>query len=898
MERKIFLEKNRSKFSVNKPNKMGVDLDTKSKLMQNSGIMGNFSLFEQYNAERDACDKFRMIFVVNPVCSNVLFNTQTEIVQNEGSDSPVVIDGIGYSKENIRKADGTAGNSIVNSQRVTRLQAIKDTEYSHPQNGGFVYHCGLDIFNNHMLRATEFFHVNKINPENKYNAGEPRSEEVYNTLSDYIRDGNGMIVENAINPSSIEKTKLRLYTADNSMTMRRAYLTRIQERDGWIGFTNPGSINIPNSDEKDEHGNEVLINQMLAGNKPCEFIDMYPDRSLYSFIPKYNKFRDRIEKNWDYCLTYPYAKDKEMVNTVCGGKAGAIKVNFERGHNASSVSILMCRPLFKHTLKANSQIAIYYKRGTEFVKYPVNVKVTSVGYFDGSDTDRYFSIKTSDVQKILEYLEDGSFYYKKVVNGNECDYYFRKYRKLTRADGGELRSDVNKLAYAENIYGDRMAQVLFIDDIDLTGMVDHMGRPVSEIYFTVVKRNAGRKEWYRNSDYGNEKVEFSHCFGEVTSGLDFGPFSGADMDYNVRFLHNVDTNKVYTDFTEEVKSALGESLSGIPKTIEKDITINQDEFYGDIIEFDPYNFVETEISPVLHRFNTEQRECETRSDYYPLYYTKIKTDNYDLDSHGFSQTFRTEDTNCSRVVRGETSVKIPANLRPEGYFYNPHTKVKVKESSEEVTRIRAKNVNYGEVSCRISLGMKDTTVKMRAPSSYNFLKWDYIAFCDPGGIVNGVDYSGVTAWGRIEEVSGLDLTIKVEGVPFGKTAAEAKDALIGEGRRFRAYYANESVPLYAAFNKSTQEFVWKGLRAPSELNSGMELYDTPFANGRFYLERNINFYLRRQDPFGFFGLAYAKHSDDDNGYVKNPMEYFNIDATMLDLSQIFFFYNNLDNICY
>ena len=36
------------------------------------------------------------------------------------------------------------------------------------------------------------------------------------------------------------------------------------------------------------------------------FIDLYPDRSLFSFIPKENKSRNRLENNWDYCLTYPF----------------------------------------------------------------------------------------------------------------------------------------------------------------------------------------------------------------------------------------------------------------------------------------------------------------------------------------------------------------------------------------------------------------------------------------------------------------------------------------------------------------------------------------------------------------------------------------------------------------
>jgi hypothetical protein len=117
-----------------------------------------------------------------------------------------------------------------------------------------------------------------------------------------------------------------------------------------------------------------------------------------------------------------------------------------------------------------------------------------------------------------------------------------------------------------------------------------------------------------------------------------------------------------------------------------------------------------------------------------------------------------------------------------------------------------------------------------------------------------------------------------------------------ESRRFKAYYCNEAVPLYAAFHNKTQSFVWRGITPPSEMNSEMELYDTPFTNGRLYIEKNITFFLRRQDPYGDFGLLWGKFGDGK--HPKNPMEYFRLEGTMLDLSQIYNFFNNLDNICY
>ena len=879
MERKIFLEQNRSRFSVNAQNSMGVDLESKFKLMHDSGLLGNFSQLEQYNRERDDCSRYRMVFVVNPICSNVLFNMRTEVVKGEGSDNPIILDDNGVPLSSI-KYDGGIVNYIVNSTSpVTREQAIKDTEYSHRLNGGFVYHCGTDIFNNHMLRSDGFVHVNKA----ANNDAESRA--VYNTIEDYLRDGNGVIVENVVNPVDSTKRKIRLYSADTSLPFKRAYLTRIKEKDGWIGFLNPGTIDIPNSDLKDELGNPILINQMLANNKPCEFIDMYPDRSLFSFIPKYNKFRNRPEKNWDYCITYPFEKDTEMLNAICGGKYGAIRANFEVGHNGSAVETLYCRSLLRHTIKSGDQIVVYYYDGEVFKNAPVPVKVVSVGDYDGANKEWYFSIRKSDISRFFDKL-DGCLYYKKVSNGAECEYYFRKYKKIKAKNGGELKSDINKLAFGENIYGDRVAQLMFLDDIDLNGLIDHMGRPVSELYLTILKRNAGKDKW-GGSGSGDSDVEFSHCFGDVTAGLDFGVDPDTQLDYNIRYLHNVTIKGDVIQFKESVLDAFGETIANheIPKKVESGITIANDVFYGDIVEFDPYMYEENEISPVLHRFNTVQRETNSEN-LRNIWYDKLESDVYDLDEGGGNKGFRVSRKNYSEILKNGQNIVIPGNIRPEGYFYNPNTKISVRENSTEVTRIRAKLVNYGQISCTIS--GENTIVRMKAPTSYNFLRWDYIAFHD--GISNVV-------WGKITDVDGLNITLEVEGKPFGNTASAAKEALLGDNRKFRAYYANETVPFYASFVKNSQEFCWRGIVPPSTMTKDMELFETPFANGRFYIEKNINFFLRRQDPFGEFGLSYAKHSDDDR-HIANPMEYFNIDSDLLDLSQIYNFYNNLDNVCY
>ena len=910
MGTKILLEENRYRDAVNVSNTIGVDLTTKSKTLQGNSIYANLSLYEQYLAERDACDKYRFIFVVNPICSNVLFNVQTEIVQNEGSEDAIVLTDLATSAinpEDVKREDGTVADTIQNTSKITRKQAIKDTEYSHKSNGGFVYHCGMDIFDNHMLRSDTFAHVNMMNSTTK-----PDSKEVYNTIEDYMRDGEGNFIENMINPNDMEKTRLHLYNSEGITTLRDAYLNRIKEKDGWIGFTNPGYIDIPNSGGK---SSGVTINRMLANNKACEFIDMYPDRSLYSFLPKYNKFRQRPEKNWDYCLTYPYSADTDMVDTVCGGYGGTISTEAVYVDD----NAIMYKSSFKHTLSVGSYINIYYYSGDTasnaedlpFVKYPLKVKISSVGNLDGAEKDRYFSIRISDVKNIYENISEEMFY-KKVSNGSECQYYFRIYKKIKRKDSNgdeqDLRSDVNKLAFAENIYGDRVAQVVFTDDVDISELEDHRGRPVSEIYFTVVKRNAGHDEWYDNStnDYSSSGIEFSHCFGEVTAGVDFGPSSAAQFDYNIRYLHNIDITgtTMYKSGDLLACSSFGQTiLFGVPSAVCYDITIDDDTFYGNVVEFDPSYYTETEITPVLYRFNTAQREYKG-SKYNKMPYDKLKSDDYDFRQesgyNGRLAGFKVEEENLSETKYGTKMVAISANICPEGYFYNPHTRIQLKEDSESVEKRRAKLINYkfGEGTAEFVgvEGLESTTIKIAVPTDYNFKKGDYIAFYDEGGIVDGVYYPPVIAWGEIKRVDSMKLNLSFEGVPFGKTSDEIKGALSnGPDRRFRAYYSEDAIPTYAAFDKETRSFVWRGFVSPSLMTQDSELYDIPFANGHFYIEKNITFFLRRQDPFGDFGLLWAKGTD-----IYNPMEYFRLESSSgrLDLSSVYNFYNNLNNICY
>lgn len=979
----IFLEKNRSVLSNNIENYIDVDLETKNRLLPDESLVDNFSIYGQYTKERDECCNYRVILNVNPVCSNVLFNSISEIVVNEGSDDCACL-----NFENFPK-DEYAPNAVNTFSDITYRHAIKDTEYSNPEYGKFVYHCGVDIFNNHMLRKKTFIHVNKL--EENY---EEDKKVVYNTIADYLRDNNGRIITENMgirwtdgsNGGTIEK---HLYDTSSLDNLKNAFYSRCKEIEGWWGFTNPGTINIPNSDNPD-----VTINEMLSNNKPCEFIDFYPDRTLYSFIPKYNKVRRRIENNWDFCLTYPADKDYDIINEICGGKNGEIKVRFKTVTNSNGVRLFQCSSLFKHSFNGGSYVNFYFyapKDGSvpdfvnpdnlimplvddptllpeeepipeyanedlDFQLYQKEVRIYSVGDLNGKNRDRIFSVRYDDIKTIYAFFAAFGCFYKKVTNGCECKYYARIFKKLKNKSGDDLISDVNKTAFSKNIYGDDIAQIIFTDNVDLCDKTDENGREISEIYFTAIKRNAGNEKWYINKEVGDESIEFSHCFGPLTSGIDF---SGVDIneepfDYNIHYLHNMDSGVCIDNIqAANTFSAWGETiLNGMPKYIESGITIENDTFYGDIVEFDSYEYVTNKIADICHRFNTMQRESFDLK-FRDMYQDVIIHDDYEVAN--FNKVFTVDTYYCNDIINSLHSVDdttitndylMYCNIQPEGYFYNPHSKIQIKEYGDvqhadaeyinyDEYELRGQNVvyvyrtidgedvlvgkryiydyfdpDYGEGGGRVLgassepggdepyvvhfvEGVEGCILKIKVPTDLGFLNGDYVAVYDK--------VSGDVYWGVIKSFRDMYLMIYFNDTCFDDMDILSHSAYFAPNnaeRRFFVFWSKYSIPFYAKLSLNSKEFCWRPILKTSELDKNDNLASLPFSNGCIYVQKNLNFFLKRQDPYGEYGLSYPLYKYTQQ-MIANPMtKYVIYGSDKLDLSYFDFVINNDLNTCY
>ena len=947
--KEIFLQSNNGCFSNDVENKLNVNFSTKVRLLPNNDISKEFSLNEQYNKERDECERFRIILGINPICSNVLFNPKTEIVINEGSSATTVICDCASGSILKNKYASGATNS---KNTISYIDAIRNTEYSHSELGNFKYHCGFDIFNNHMLRKSGFNHINKL-------SSIPKHGDTYNTISDYLRDKLGNEIKQRINVRYNETglTEMHLYNFDSMLSMKQAFLERCEEVDGWWGFINPTNINIPNRDNE-----YILTNRLMNDRKSCDFIDLYPDRSLYSFIPKYNKFRNRLEKNWDYCITYPFENDYDKINEVCGGEKSSIKASFMKKNNSSGLEVLECYSYFKHNLKPNDYINIYFYGNGDFQLYNKTVKIESIGDNVGDNSDRIFTIKFNDISSLYDFIfyteeekkskktiYDGNLFFKKVTNGNECQYYFRKFKKLKNIDGSDLKSDINKIAFGKTIYGDDVAQVIFTDDINVNGLLDNNNRPLTKVYFTVIKRNAGHDIWYKDykksTDDGGKngsEVEYSHCFGRVTSGLDFTGMKEEPFDYNIHRMHNLDFHdsfenafnikndrievisynngsvvvRVWDDLKSEditinigstngseIRTFLmwGESVLSLPKTIDnsvinvgndtklkdtKGITIDDDEFYGDVVEYDNTNCVETIISNVYHRVNTAQRECFDKC-FRDIIQDVIIYDDYDKNVVEDAKEFTVKSYYMNDVINSDSERNnfstdtnlIFGNIMPEGNFYNPHTQINLRAEDSIISNSPAKLVNYGEAE------IVNGNLMITVPTNFGFYKGDFIAFYN--------SENNNTIWGEIvkTENNGFKLEIKVNVKNL------ILSEFLGPNRKYKGYWSPNNVPVYAKFLPKSRKFVWRRILGQSELNSNNPLYEMTFSNGRLYVEKNINFFLRRQDPFGKYGLSRPLTGIIGKQYT-NPSDDYSIPGDkQVDFTGILYSINNFDN-CY
>ncbi len=158
----------------------------------------------------------------------------------------------------------------------------------------------------------------------------------------------------------------------------------------------------------------------------------------------------------------------------------------------------------------------------------------------------------------------------RIMNGTPSDYYTRNFEVITTNS-----YDIYETAFSRNIYPKTIVNELgvsnkvwmcnFTRDIDLGIYTNHRGGPVSEIYFTIIKR-AG---------------ENTFDWSTVTSHWDF--------------------NRRIADSTNAIETISSRVVGSVGDIKKKDIG---DRYVGDFVEYNRKEIIETVLSKSIHRFST------------------------------------------------------------------------------------------------------------------------------------------------------------------------------------------------------------------------------------------------------------------------------------------------------
>lgn len=892
MNFQIRRKKTDSVMSLDKTKRVNVNLNTTRKLVHFNDIKDGVDQYELFVRERNLCNNYRVIVTINPYCTNILFNPFTEIVKTTKKNGNILVDAIIDDSMTVNGIDGITSK---------RTQYVANTMYSNEELGGYEYYPGYDIFDNHILRNKSFKVVGATN----------RKNEVFNTIADKARDGDRIITfykrfgDYKVKPTQIEGGK-HLYSFDDLMTYEDSVNVNLREDNGWFGFINMCLMKTTNETQW-----ASVINNRESG----DFIDMYPDRTLYSFTPKYNKYRNRLERNWEIILTYPYANDyKNKLVYNSKTKLNALLIlSAKTGLSTNSDEIVIFRTYVRHNLHVGDNFVLWYgNTGEELKMFSEVLTVADVGNEEDGDPYYYFYINKTNLIKrsytdestqssseeanliynMIDTETEGNmvreYRIQKITGNIVSEYYLRKFKPIpnfnrrkeniqneeqmyerykfdeyvkNNADVKGFDKEEYRVGFASTIYGDDVSQFTFTEDINLDYLIDNRGRPVSEIFVSILKTSYGNKEWYVDKNFADESVEYSHCFTDLICGIEIGK---SQMDGFKELTKRRNCKDVQTLYGNE------SSLGGVITLKDEDDSLETDtykpykwrrdiELYGDVIEYMPTECNEYILGDALYRFNTWQRENTDMK----FCYHEIETDDYDL-----AQT--TTNIATFKIKKVETAEN--QSDRKEGYFYKPHYSIPInyfdnvqQDSHYEINAVDCLPVVDNDMFVQI---LTDTPNKIK--------NGDIIYIFDD---VNNVRFDFVTV-----EINKSRLVIKpLNGwADFGDKTFNYYDVKMSwlglcdyiKRKKLKVRHQNLRIPRYAD-KVGNNIYLWRPFLGYEDIMED-KTKEHIFANNSIYLTPTINFYLKRQDADGSNDLQSDIFPNDITGNVKkisNNYEY-------------------------
>ena len=590
--------------------------------------------------------------------------------------------------------------------------------------------------------------------------------------------------------------------------------------------------------------------------KPCELIYLFPTRDYFGLKPML--YYGDIYPNWSYFLTFPYRSEyNHRLVSDSNDVNGLPIISGVAGYSENIGNYLTVRTPYKHGLIQGD--VIRFKTNT--TPSGNTYLIYDIGDVDKNDTEHVFII---DLDKYSDL--DNTFIFNitskrvvKVINGFESKYYIRVFRKIPnfKNDAEELTdenisqkiltgstnflSETYQLGFSKNIYGDNIQQIQFIDNVNIKLMTDNLGRPLSEIFLTFIKNTKiiTLSGIGYNTSQNNE-------FGVLTSGIDEPTQSTGYA--NVRYINSNNSTEL----------ALEKNICNIGSVNVDGNTNKENEYYGDIVEYNPYTVKETVLEDIQHRFNSVERE---RNDVYFKYHVL--------------------DANYLFTVTGGNTPIPPRN---EGYYYKPHQRIPLKNYSDNVSQGELIELNVCQ-SC-ISGVTSGNTIVLLSGSTNNDIVYLAVKIDDTSTFL---DFDRIRV-GRYDSNDNLIISktynIRLRGdipntifILYDYELYGNVTNIPNQNLKFKRYFS-DTIPSYCEDMGDGRVF-WREIQPEGTFDENSTFKkEHPFTNGRFYINNNINLYLRRQDPFGDYGLLATTFPADLYGDVNDELVNDNIYKTI------------------
>lgn len=616
-------------------------------------------------------------------------------------------------------------------------------------------------------------------------------------------------------------------TATKIKTIQRSIKDNLIEEDGWVSLLNKVKI-----------GGLKMFNNKNAYDK----IDLFPTRDY--FLLNQISLNGEMFENWSYHITYPFENyyNHNLVKSDIGLNGIPIISSLIQEYNKNNY--LVITTMYKHGLQPNDVIKIKRDDDNSDKTY----LIYDIGDVNKDNKEHTFILdinKYADLELIVNMTNNRIC---RVINKTDSEYYIRVFRKLPNlySDLESLTSEniSNKIltgdthfdndkyqpGFLSNIFKDSEYQIQYTDNINISLIKDNLNRPLTQLYFTIIKKNIMD---------GNHKPY--NVFTKVVSGVD--TITNVTGYSNIRVINGIDMEMpIETNIT-----STGSTINNTPK---------HNMYLGDIAEYNKSTVKEVILDDIYHRFNTVERE------------TNNKIFNYhDINSNG------------NLFLTG-----ITLGYQKEGYYYKPHHLIQLKNISSVINQGELVKISdcFGiksgitfdnqivDIINQTDDNVKSLILKLKGDNTIG----DY----DRVRITRNSDGKYITV--VVMTYNNIDNGIIL---PYDKYFMPSISTIDISDYTIRRY-GDINIPEYAQ-DTDNDLCLWRNILGEGIFdNESTYRTEHVFTNGRLYIHKNINLFLRRQDPFGYYGI---RNNTFPTGFYGGSVK-----PTILNNS-----YNRTNNIC-